>query len=98
MKIPRSLPALLPLLLVLSAHEAAAQAERNDGPIPFVGFAVGISSLPRAFQACGDAGHLTGELRGGVAWGSLALEGVVLDVTTRPDAAPNARQMPSDPA
>ena len=75
MKVHRILSALLPLVLALSAHEAAAQTERSDGPVPFVGFAVGISSLPRAFQACGDAGHATGELRGGLAWGSLALEG-----------------------
>lgn len=66
---------LLPLLLVLHPHNTAAQASRDGALVPFIGFAAAISSLPTAFQGCGGAGHATGELRGGLAWGSLALEG-----------------------
>ena len=74
MKVALRLSAFLPLLTALHAPDAAAQAPRSNGPVPFVGVAAGVSSLPDAFQGCGGAGHATGELRGGISWGPLALE------------------------
>ncbi len=66
---------LLPPLLGFHSRDIAAQAPYGNAPVPFIGFAAAISSLPTEFQGCGGAGHATAELRGGIAWGSLALEG-----------------------
>jgi hypothetical protein len=73
MKLHRTWLLLLPLLGFPLG--VAAQVSHDKGPVPFIGFAAAISSLPTAFQGCGGAGHATGELRGGLAWGVLALEG-----------------------
>jgi hypothetical protein len=59
---------LLPLLLALPA---AAQAR---GPVPFVGVAVGGSSLPEAFSGCTSDARSAGEIRAGLSFGSLAVE------------------------
>lgn len=63
---------LLPLLLAASHHGAAAQSAR--GAVPFLGLAIGGSSLPEAFSGCTRDARAAGELRAGISFGRLAVE------------------------
>lgn len=59
---------VLPLLLALPAEA------QKRGPVPFVGLAVGGSSLPEAFSECTTDARSAGEIRAGVSFGALAVE------------------------
>lgn len=59
---------LLPLLLALPA------AAQTRGPVPFLGFAVGGSSLPEAFSGCTSDARSAGEIRAGLSLGRVAVE------------------------
>lgn len=74
MKLPR-MSLSLPLLLVLYAGSAAAQQPRTGAPVPFAGLGIGGSSLPIAFAGCSGDMRSTGELRAGVSFGTVAVEG-----------------------
>lgn len=62
------------VLLSALPHDAAAQAggRRLD---PFVGLAVGGSSVPDAFKGCSPAPRAAGEMRAGLAFGRIGVEG-----------------------
>jgi hypothetical protein len=63
---------LLSLLLAASPHGAAAQSAR--GAVPFLGLAIGGSSLPEAFSGCTSDARAAGEVRTGLSFGRLAVE------------------------
>ncbi|MDP9350897.1 MAG: hypothetical protein M3P51_05075 [Chloroflexota bacterium] len=65
---------LLPLLLSLHAPETAAQRAGGGAPVPFVGLAIGGSSLPAAFAGCSSDMRSAGEIRAGLSWGTVAVE------------------------
>lgn len=65
---------VLPLLFVLHPPSAAAQQPRGGAPVPFVGIAMGGSSLPTAFSSCSSDMRSAGEIRAGVSFGAVAVE------------------------
>ena len=73
MKLLRSL-LLLPLLLTLHPRGVAAQTARGGAPVPFVGLAIGGSSLPAAFAGCSSDMRAAGEIRAGLSFGPVAVE------------------------
>ena len=59
--------------VLLSAHDAAAQVSRRVDP--FLGIAVGGSSVPDAFKGCSPDPRLAAEARAGAAFGAIGVEG-----------------------
>ncbi len=82
----KHLPALLSILLsllTLATGRLTAQAKRSDAPVPFVGFAVGPSSMPDAFKGCGLSPRTAAEIRVGLSRGTAAVEGRGAVMTSR---------------
>jgi hypothetical protein len=82
----KGLTALSYIVLFLAAADPgslAAQARRNDAPAPFIGFALGPSSMPDALKGCGLGPRAAAEIRVGMSWGTAALEGRGAVMTSR---------------
>lgn len=63
--------------VLLAAHPQDAAAQGADGRKlePFVGLAIGGSKVPNAFAGCSPDPRAAGEVRAGLSFGALALEG-----------------------
>lgn len=62
---------LIALLLALHPHPSAAQMR---APVPFLGAAVGGTTLPEAFAGCSSDARAAGEVRAGLSFGRIAVE------------------------
>jgi hypothetical protein len=69
----KPLPLLLLTSVLLFAHDAAAQVSRKLDP--FIGLAVGGSSVPDAFKGCSPDARAAAEARAGIAFGRIGVEG-----------------------
>lgn len=62
------------LLLLLALHPNPSAAQTRGSPVPFLGAAIGGTSLPDAFAGCTSDARAAGEIRAGLSFGRLAVE------------------------